>query len=81
MEYTTWEVRYLPITKQPAVYAGDELIAGGLTEANAHLISAAPELYEALKAIWTITAPKCHQPIIKQINAVSGKALAKAEGR
>ncbi len=43
-----WEVRHLPVTKEPVVYAGDELIAGGIIEANAQLIASAPKLVEFL---------------------------------
>ena len=50
-------------------------------EANANLIAASPDLYEALKEIWTSTAPKCHDSYIKAINDICGKALAKAEGK
>ena len=49
-------------------------------EANAHLIAAAPELYEALQYIqrWlNETGLDVHQSVPQMINA----ALAKAEGR
>ena len=53
MNYTKgeWKVKQLPLTREPAIYVGNKLIAGGVEEANAHLIAAAPEMYEALKEL------------------------------
>jgi hypothetical protein len=50
-----------------------------LNEANAHLIAAAPEMYEALKAIMDCipSIAQNNLPIWQRANA----ALAKAEGR
>ena len=52
MGYTKWEVRQLPITKEFYVACGTELIACGLSEANARLIAQAPRLYEAVLTAW-----------------------------
>ena len=62
--------------KEIAVLYAD---AGAEKQANAHLISAAPELYEALKAY--VTA--CEQQAIKlgPITGSAKAAIAKAEGR
>ena len=48
----------------------------GRSEANAQLIASAPDLYEALKLIYS----KCRRLSTEEIIIV-GKALAKAEGR
>lgn len=48
----------------------------GMTEANAHLIAAAPELYEALEELLIQTRQYGHKPEIKMAEA----ALAKARG-
>jgi len=53
-------------------------IAYGQMEANAHLIAAAPEMYEALKAVTNTGAwQRMPEYVIKDIV----KALAKAEGK
>ncbi len=78
-----WKVKYLPVSKQPAVYAGNELIAGGVTEANAHLIAAAPTHHELLKWIRDRVAEFGNldsirdEEIIEQLDT----EIAKAEGR
>lgn len=46
-------------------------------EANAHLIAAAPEMYEALKAIESCLAPADNDSAAQKVRA----AIAKAEGR
>ena len=53
--------------------------------ANAHLIAAAPELYEALEEFVTETrayqSPECEEcPIVGPILRIADKALAKARG-
>ncbi|MBA7498639.1 hypothetical protein ES704_01376 [subsurface metagenome] len=89
MNYTKgeWEVKRLPITGGVAIYAGNDLIAGGLEEANAQLIASAPDLYEALRKC----AEAINMLLIKYGNGVlseestvykkAKKALAKAEGK
>ncbi len=47
------------------------------SKANAHLIAAAPEMYEALKAVWSYLAFRDSGEPFKQVT----DALAKAEGR
>ena len=49
----------------------------GTTEANAHLIAAAPAMYEALKAIADSSSPISP----KKAHEMAEKALALAEGR
>ena len=50
-------------------------------EANAHLIAASPDMYEALRQAWALLATRCHIPAIKSAADICGKALAKAEGK
>lgn len=38
---TNWTIKKMPITGGIAIYANEELIAGGLDDANAHLITTA----------------------------------------
>ena len=85
MEYTKgeWEVRQLPITKEVYVACGAELIAGGLTEANAHLIAKAPRLYEACKLArhYLKSRPGRMTPGVRGILNNLIDALTKAEGK
>jgi len=60
---------------------GENIAYSIIGEANAHLISAAPEMYEALTEIYStcrqfLLLPQNNSTMIK-----SGKALAKAEGK
>ena len=62
------------------------VMASRLSEANAHLIAAAPEMYEALKDVeWSHhgECPQCgrSQSLGHQPRCILGNALAKAEGR
>lgn len=58
-----------------------ELGAGGDTKSNAHLISAAPDLYEALSDL--VSSLECSEKdalIIRQEIKIARAALAKARG-
>lgn len=46
-----WTVKQLPISKEVYVACGTELIAGGLTEANAQLIAKSPRMAEWIAKI------------------------------
>ncbi len=48
-----WKIKKLPITGGLAIYADGELIAGGLTEANAQLIASAPKMAEWIERVTT----------------------------
>lgn len=50
-------------------------------EANAHLIAAAPEMLEALKAMLHIFSPKPNQGIVIDCIVKAKWAVEKAEGR
>lgn len=77
MNYTKgkWEIRKLPITGGLAIYAGNDLIAAGVEEANAQLIASAPDLYEACREI-----AKSPQPS-SRAKAMVKQALSKVEGK
>lgn len=83
MDYTEgeWTIKQLPITKEVYIVCGTELIAGGLTEANAHLISASPDLYEALlSALGIMATLDQNKGWVKEISSKIQQALTKAEG-
>lgn len=51
-------------------------------EANAHLISAAPDMYEALKRLYRLMAKDCGGCIKTEITLLEAQeAIAKAEGK
>lgn len=53
-------------------------------EANAHLIAAAPDMYEALKELidhMTMTKGAFARPTLADVKRMADKALAKAEGK
>lgn len=98
MNYTQgdWKIEEV-ITDQPIITAGGKDIAEVLsygyeeTLANAHLIAAAPDMYEALKKIQDLLKSMCgwneelglgttNQYLLSAFTFTQ-KALAKAEGR
>jgi hypothetical protein len=74
-----------------AQYATEVACTPGLADdevdrANANLIAASPEMFDALtdaalviNAMWSGTLPPCFQPTLEMVNSING-ALARARG-
>ncbi len=78
MGHTKGNVIYGTTCQSCGVFTPDSL---ALNPKEAQMRRAAPDMHEALKAIWAYSAPKCHGKLYKIINDLADKALAKAEGR
>jgi len=84
MNYTKGEWAYTPHPKEGGfVHSLEKGIAFYVGHENGNLIAAAPEMYEALKAITSQFAAAVEHPYSsdKKVYTQALKALAKAEGK
>lgn len=74
-----WRVGREPISDLSTVITDEHTIAIGLSEANAHLISASPDLYEACKKLAEWDTSNDDAGLISEACSFARMALAKAE--
>lgn len=81
-KFQVMEAQVRTTSKPEITMTGQRIIAKEITKANAHLISAAPDLYEAcLSALGVMATLDQNKGWVKEISSVIQKALAKVEGK
>lgn len=74
----------LRLTGKYYIGTKDYVLAEVDSEANAHLIAASPDMYEALKALqehMTMGKSELGRPYLADVGRMARKALARAEGK